>query len=864
MDRERLDSDGLPPSIAGRYRIREELGHGAMGTVFRAWDSVLQREVAVKRLARDAATGRGGWDHLLREARAASVLRHPAIVAVYDAFQDGEECYLVEELAAGGRLRDQLEAPWDLARFLPFARECAEALAEAAAAGIIHCDLKPENILVTAEGRPRILDFGLAHCPHRGLGDLEASTQEIGAESPTQSIPHLEGTAAYLAPERLRGAAPDARSDLFALGLVFYEMLTGVQPYRRATMAETLAAILHEQPVAASALNRSLPREIDRLLARMLARDPAGRLQSPEDLAAWLGRIDPSPAPPETRRARAARALGPSIVILVAAIGFFAATRSARQPGSGPEGVALLVVEPFRSLSEVKEDSLFALGLTEALTTRLAGLQGVQVVTPTADPGARLALEGTVWRSRDRLRIAYRLVERRRGTVLSGGMPEGRADELFTLQDAVAAGVSSALARHYHLSGGALPTIRPTIRPTVSPEAYDLYLRARGLLQQPGEAEDRRAAAGLFARCLEIDPSFALAQAGLAEADWKLFEETRDPSWATQAEDAAQRALVMAPGVAEVRVALGTIYNGTGRPERAATEFQEALSIDPRQDAAVLGLARSHEQQGDMAGAEQAYRKAIAGDPDDWSVRSHLGAFYFRQGRMDEALQAFLDVIRLTPRNARAHLNRGAALQMLGRDEEAVDAYETSIRLQPNYRAYSNLATLYRSQGRLQEAADRYRRALEMQDNDYRVWGSLAGTLALLRVPAAETEAAYRQAIYRAERELAVQPASPFVEAMLAQYYAELRQPEQGRALAARARAAGGDRPDVCVQVAAAYELLGDRAEALAMVARGLALGCAPEAWSADPAMTALAADPEFARLVEARQAGGDTEGGSK
>ncbi len=876
MDRELPSADDSAPIVADRYQIRGEIGRGAMGVVFRAWDAVLQREVALKRLSSDAAGNRSGWDDLLREARAASVLRHPAIVSVHDAFQDQGACYLVEELVSGVPLRDLLGSPWELDRFRPFARECAEALAEAAAAGIVHCDLKPENILVTVEGRPRILDFGVARCPSRTMCGSDDRTMEISPEATTQSLPRLEGTASYLAPERIRGAAADTRSDLFALGVVFYEMVTGIHPYRRASVGETLAAILHETPVPASSLRPAIPEEIDALLQRLLARDPEDRPASPGCLVGLLDhpavddRMRPnSRAGPAQSKAvsdgRIRRGVGriaarwPGRALVVAMIGvagFFAVSRLARDDRTRPPGVPLLVVEPFRVLSASPGDTVFALGLTEALTTRLAGLQGIQIVTAAADPGALLALEGTVQRSRDHLRIAYRIVERKRGVVLAGSMSEGSSDDLFSLQDQVTDGVSSVLARRYGVTGASLQAPRPTD----SAAAYEIYLRARGFLQRPGEAEDRRTAAGLFLRCLEIDPGFALAQAGLAEAFWKTFEETRDPTWAGQAEEAAQKALVMAPGLAEVRVALGTIYNGTGRPEKAAAEFRQALAIDPRQDAAVLGLANSEELRGDFDAAEQAYLEAIASQPDDWYVRSHLGAFYFRQVRLEDALLSFQEVIRLTPGNARAHLNLGAALQMLGREEEAIAAYETSISIKPNYRAHSNLATLYRSQGRFAEAADSYRRALELEDNDYRVWGSLAGTLTLIRGRGPEAENAYRQAVRRAERELEVRPGNPFVEAMLAQYYVELREPEKGRAMVERARAEGGNRPDVCVQVAAAYELLGDRQEALEMVCAGLDLGCEPESWTRDPAMASLAADPEFIRMVQTRHEKGDPE----
>jgi serine/threonine-protein kinase len=853
-----------------------------MGQVYKAWDPSLHRWVALKRLIADFADDRGRWDHLLREARAASALRHPAIVAIHDVFEHDGEGFLVEEFVEGTRLRDRLRTPAELPAFLEFAVECAGALTAAAASGIVHCDLKPENILVTAAGRPRILDFGLA-CRHAEACRWDEATVAIDVDeagriadvrgkiattadgrpavdaSPSASDPFprrvlLEGTPAYLAPERIRGAESDARTDLFALGIIFYEMLTLRHPFRRATPAATLAAILHEAPPPPSSGNRGVPPEVDALVMHLLEKDPAVRCASPQELLdslQVLAAAAPVPVPKVRTRRPWVRALAwilaPAIVIVLGVI----AMRAWWPASSTAQTAALyLVVEPFRSLSPTPSDTVFALGLTEAVQTRLAEVPGIQVVAFVSDPGTPFLLEGTVQRSCDKLRITCRVVERKGGIILGGAVAEGSAGDLFALQDKVTAGVAKALARRLHrVAAGPQET-----RPTSDVTAYDYYLQGRGYLQRPGETEDRLVAVELFQKALAADPGFALAQAGLAQTYWRLFEDSHDPSWATRAEASARKALDLAPRLAEVHIALGTIEQGTGASSLAAEEFRRALEIAPRSSEAFVGLAKAQETLGDLEAAERTFRDAIAARPGDWSPWGKLGVFYRAHGRLEEARHSFEQVIALTPDNARGYVNLGVVQQELGRDTEAIASYERSLRIKPGYRAYANLATLYRSQRRYADAARTYERALVLDDHDCRVWGNLGATYRQIDRCEAAADSAYHRAIVLAEGEWAVNRSDPIVPALLAQYHAEVHETTAAREMAGRALDAGSGRSDVLVYVSAAYEILGDRVAALEAVRRAVALGCSPETWSRDPAMEELVKDPEFRKIVDAAE----------
>jgi eukaryotic-like serine/threonine-protein kinase len=861
----------------GRYEVRELIGSGGMGQVYRAHDPVLNRPVALKRLVAGVGDDRERWDRLLREARAASTLHHPAIVAIYDVFEHDGEGFLVQELAEGARLRDLLQTPFELPAFLEFAEECAGALVAAQASGIVHCDLKPENILVTAAGRPRIFDFGLA-CHHAtacrwdettvsfvmddagGTAGCSGQAEDAG-QGPQNPAPPgpgdsssrrvlIEGTPAYMAPERIRGVTPDVRTDLFALGIIFYEMLTTRHPFRREAPAATFSVILHETPPPPSTFNRVLPVEIDALVMHLLEKDPKERCGSAQELLDSLRAVAKAAA----RRAPAVRAGRPRARAFGWIAGGFAAivlglagVWALRRP-SNPVGteVSYVAVEPFRSLSPTPGDTVFAIGLTEAVQTRLAEVRGIQVVAIDSDSLAPFRLEGTVQRSQDELRITCRVVERKGGAILGGTVAQGKAGDLFALQDKVTDTIGKTLARRLHLSAARMAESRPTSDVT----AYGYYLQGRGYLQRPGETEDRLFAVELFQKALASDPAFALAAAGLAQAYWKLFEDSRDPSWALRAEEAAQKALALAPQLAEVHTALGTIYQGKGKSSLAAAEFRRALEIDPRASEAYLGLARAQEALGDLKAAKHTFLDATTARPGDWTAWSQLGKFYGDRGQFEDALRCFIRVVELTPDNARGYANLGGVYQQLGREADAMASYEQSLRIKPGYRACANLATFYYYQRRFADAVAMYERALKFEDHDCRVWGSLGTVYRQIPGRSASADSAFRRAVVLAQGQLQVNPSDAMQLSLLAQYYAEIRDATAAREMARRALVAGSTQPDVLVYVSDAFEILGDRAAALEMVRRAVALGSGAEAWSRDPSLEKLVQDPEFHRIV--------------
>ncbi len=843
----------------GRYQVKERLGKGGMGEVYRAWDTLLERWVAIKRPSPGSTSDAAGRRRILQEARAASGLHHRAIAGIFDVLDLPGEPYIVEELVNGARLRDRLGAPFDLPAFYTIAEDCADALVAAAEKGIVHCDLKPDNILVTDDGRPKILDFGIARRAVASGEHFATRTQTLVTDSLG-----LTGTPSYLPPEVISGMTPDARSDIFALGVVFHEMLSGVNPFEKGAVAATLVSVVHDAPPPPSATNPAVTPALDALIARMIAKNPTERFGTPTELLEALRavRAGTARAPRKPRRPfpLVSAAAGGGLLLVVVALAVWA-TRSGKSSRAGGGAARYLAVEPFKSICEDNDPKceFFAGGLTEALEARLASLEGIYVVEASPDVGVKLTLEGTVQRSTDKIRITYRIVDHEKGHNVSGGggVVEGMIAELFDLQDRAARQISKSLASQFGLAPLAEAS-EP--RPTPDAVAYDLYLQARGYLRRFEDERNVELAIENFQRALDRDPEMPLALAGIGEAYWKRYEATKDTIWVGLAKELSHKALRLGPGLAEPHVTLGTLYLGIGNPDSAAVEFERAVGIDPRSDAAYRGLGKAEEGLGTLDRAEATFRRSIAARPDDWRSNNDLGAFFFRHSRYAEAADCFRRVVELTPDNVRGYSNLGASYDQLDRATDAIAAYEHSIRLKPNFRAYSNLATLYRSQGRFAEAAEMYDKALALDDRDYRVWGNLGGTYQSVPGRTASADSALDRAIEGAERQREINPNDPMLLTLLSQYYAWRGRKEDARQIIERALAIAPDQTDIAFQAAITYELVRDRARALELVRRVIAAGFPADDIAGETGLASLAASPEGLSIIrEARSRKSDS-----
>jgi eukaryotic-like serine/threonine-protein kinase len=642
-----------PASRLGPYEVVRLLGAGGMGEIYAARDTRLGRLVAVKVLRGGLATDPAQAARLRREAMAAGALNHPNVVAVYDVGAEGDAQFIVSELVEGETLRARLDAgPLPPARAFDYAAQAARGLAAAHEKGVVHRDLKPENVMLTSDDRVKILDFGVAKidAPLARLDDADAAPT-----SPAVTLPGvLLGTVAYMSPEQLRGEPLDGRSDVFSLGVILFEMLTGERPFRGATAAEVVAAILRDTP----ALPPHLSGVAGAVVQRCLAKAPAGRFSTAHDVA----------------RALEAAAHAPGAAELAVA--------------ARPGPAATVAVVPFTNASAAPGDEYFSDGLTEQLIHELtrakrlrvlawgsaSQLRGLEEDTRRAarSLGADHLLVGSVRRVGDRVRISARLVETATGVYLWSETYDRDLLDLFAIQESIARAIARTLEA----------TLSSLQRPALSPgrvRAYDLYLRGRYLWNQ-------RTPVGLvqsvacFEQALAVDDGFALAHSGLADAYCLLAEYgVRPPDEAMPlARAAALRALELDPRSSEAHASHAMIrgmYDWEWNEAEAL--YRRAVELNPGYATARhwLGLDLLA-ILGRFAEAHDEIEVARQLDPLSLSIMEGKPYLLMLERRYDEALEGYRRVMELDPRFSRAYTGMGRTLLQVGRFTEAMGMLE--------------------------------------------------------------------------------------------------------------------------------------------------------------------------------------------
>jgi len=825
-----------------RYEVGERLGAGGMGEVYRAWDPLLRRTVALKRVAQDQLVGVDGREGLLHEARALSSLSHRAIASVYDVVESGGQLFIVEEFVSGTSLRARVGEPMELDAFYGIAEECLSALDEASRRGIVHCDIKPENIVLTAEGQPKILDFGLAR---RVSPDEQEST--VATRWQATSVPR-GGTTSYMAPEALVESRADARSDLWALGIVFYEMLAARHPFRRDTAAETATCILTEDPEPPGRHRAGVPPELDSLVMSMLAKRPDERSASATELLTALRAHAPMPAPPGLVRSRSR--LRPVVTVVAAAAvaaGAWAAWEWRPAPaGSGPP--VYLAVEPFESPGADAQAEFFALGFVDAATARAGTVERLHVVPPDVPFRPDATLRGDVQLVVDRIRVSYEV--QGPGDAVTGGVVTGGVGEIFDLRDRLARNVSRILADRFGLD--ALPPEQASA-PETTVDAYVAYLGGAGYLSradEPGRAGD---AVRLFGESVGADPAYLPARVGLAEALWRSGEAER-------ALETARSVVEADPASALARRVRGRILFETGDVEAAEAELRLALELDPGDVEVSRLLSEAQRRLGRADDAVATLSRAAELHPGDWSAHRNLGMYLYQLGRMEEASVVCQRMLALTPGNARGKSTLGGIYFYLGRNADAIDAYLESIEIEPNHRAFSNIASVYMAERRWEDAATNLEAALELDETDYRVWINLVVVYENIPGREADVASSLEHAVARAEDRLRTVPDDAVALALVAGCYAAAGRPEDAEIAVERALAISPDDMDVLFHCAGACERLGDRARAIDLARRALEAGFPLRMMETESALRDLVASREFRRmLATVRPAGAET-----
>jgi serine/threonine-protein kinase len=691
-----------------QYKILEKLGEGGMGVVYKAEDTTLRRTVALKFVAPYRVADEERRARLLREARAVATLDHPNICTVYEVGEAEGRPFLAMAFVDGETLsRKVRNTPLSVPEFLELAIQIGEGLKEAHEKGIVHHDIKSSNILVSSKGQAKLTDFGIAETdrPISGVQRIEPS-----------------GTAAYMAPERARGQKGDQRSDIWSLGVVLYEMITGRLPFRGDYEAAVLYAVANEEPEPVDDLNQGVPQEIAGVIHKALEKEPGDRYDSVtqlvDDLRAIRTRLDHptwermvSPLGKSGGRGGSSRRVWLGFAAFLALGGAFAWWQlgGARETSSAPaySGRPSIAVLPLQDLSPQPEQEFFADGMTEELITNLAKIRGLRVISrtsvmqykgssvPLPEIAAALnvayVIEGSVVRDGERVRINAKLVDPVSEQNLWAESYDRALEGILDLQREVA----RAIASEVRVQLTPAEQVRLSASQTVNSRAYENYLRGRYLgNRRTKEALDQ--ALEYYQAVLANDPDSGLGYSGLADIyslQAVLGMAPPEEVW-PKAEAAATRALELDDSLAEAHSAMGLLHS-----------FYEW----------------------DWTKAEQSYRKAVELNPGDATARQRFAVLLSRLGRHREAIDEMeqareLDPLSLTINNAVA-----VTLYMARRYEDSIRQLEKNRALSPTYyRTYWNLGRCYLQKQQHERAIAALQQALELSDDNSFMRAALA------------------------------------------------------------------------------------------------------------------------------------------
>jgi eukaryotic-like serine/threonine-protein kinase len=872
--------------VAQNYRILGRAGAGGMGVVYRARDLKLERIVALKFLPPGVAASEKDKERFLKEARIASSLDHPNIGAIYgiDEAEDGRT-FIVMAFYEGQSLADRIRKAGrlEIPETIDTAVQMAKGLEEAHSRNIVHRDIKPSNVMLTGAGLIKIVDFGLAHA-------IQQTATASGSVS---------GTLRYMAPEQALNKAIDQRVDIWALGVVMMEMLTGKNPFERDSMPSTLFAILNDAPPALD----TVPVELQSIVYRALSKDPVKRYPNCSevlrdlDVARTVLTIAPGDAG-GSRRTRATADLRRSIaeasrsawvipaqrsrkpLIVAAILGlvlFIAAALLFIGPGRtwlskrtdknavvAPERPVpiVLAVLPFPAIAGDARLSALGQGLTESVAAKLANLaenHALEVIAPRSlqekglstltearrQLGATIGLTVNMEQTGELVKVTYSLSNAQSGSILGENSITVPAADIFSAEDNVAEGAVKALKLNL------LPEEATALKlhGTTAPAAYKYYLQARGYLVDYTKLDNVENAILMNGEALKLDPNFGIAKAGLGEAYWRKYAITKDKQWTGKAKAECDAAVSLGNAGSAGHICLGLINAGTGLYREAALEFQRAVELEPGNESAAIGLASALEHQGAVEDAGKAYQRVVDAHPQSYFAFNALGGFYYRRSEYQKAIQMFQKVTELAPEGYVGYLNLGGTYNDLGRFQDAIEPLKKSVALRPSYGGYTNLGTSYFGLHKLKEAAAAYQEAIKLDPNQYVTWGNLAAAQ-YYGGSSKESVTTYRKAVELATAELKVNPHDVDILSDLAQYESMLGDRNQALAYLGEAMRNGHGEKDLLASAAQVYNQLGETGLALEWMSKAIQAGYSASKFKDLPAFQNLAGNLRYQELI--------------
>ncbi len=691
-------SDWVLPAnqLVSHYRILEKIGEGGMGVVYRAHDDRLGRDVALKFLPPPLVADKAARDLLIREARAASALNHPNVCTVYDIGRADGRDYIVMEFVKGAPLASQIrEGGLPDETTIRYGEQIADALAHAHEHGIIHRDLKSSNIMITPDGRAKVLDFGLAK-----RAGADKPVDQTTDSFDTDDTPGA-GTMHYTAPEILRGGRADARSDVWSLGVVLYEMVSGRRPFQGRTAYELSSDIMYH---AAPSISPKKTPGLAAIIERCMAKSPDDRYQHAVEVRAGLSLLgaatpvpqhSPNPAAEApVSRARHSWILAvSSICVVLLAIGGWAYLHERAGTAANPTMHSLAVL-PLENVSGNPSEEFFAEGMTDELTTQLAEISSLRVISRTSvmqykdskkslpeiakDLRVDAVVEGSVMRSGNRVRITAQLIQASTDKHLWAKSYEGDARDVLGLQRNVAQEIANEVKARLTPD----EQKRLSSAPTVNPAAHEAYLK--GIYLNKGTAAQKRKAKEYFEQAIQLDPNYASGYAGLASFYWTTLDLPPHDAM-PMAKEYALKALALDPDLAQAHSELAAIrFEGDWDWSGAEKEFQRALELNPNDAESHRLCSLMLSALGRASEASAQIQRAENLDPLSTSTQITAGFLLYYARRYNAAIDQCRQVLELDANSPGAYDCLGSAYLAKGMYEDALAAAQKAARLSGN------------------------------------------------------------------------------------------------------------------------------------------------------------------------------------
>jgi serine/threonine protein kinase/tetratricopeptide (TPR) repeat protein len=724
------DRESRVGQTLSHYNITRKIASGGMGVVYEAEDSRLGRRVALKFLPEQMAQNTQLCERFQREARAASALNHPNICTIHAIENVDGQNFLVMELLEGQTLAHMLgRVTFSIDKLLPLATQIADALESAHAKGIVHRDIKPANIFITDRGPVKIMDFGLVKIEPDELQAGEQNSTKIEPQDQLTSPGAALGTASYMSPEQARGQLVDARTDLFSLGSVLYQMAGGVLPFAGDTAAVIFDAILNREPEPVDRINPALPAEFGRIISKLLEKDRTLRCQSATELKTDLNRLKRNLDSGVKRAAEISES-------------------KSGVPKPGTKSVAVLY---FENLSAAKEDEYLRDGITEDIITELSKIRGLNTFSrPTvlafrdksATPSqvgnllrAAFVLTGTLRRAGNRLRITTQLVDTQTEFPLWSERYDREMKDVFEVQDEIARKIAEAL--RVTLSQQELEDL--ATKPTENLQAYDLYLRGKRYARRQTR-QDLEFALQMFENAVAMDPSFALAYAACANACAMFYcNYSRDAIWVERARNASGKAVALRWDLPEVMVSQAWVLYATELHDEAVRMVEKAIERKRDCEGAYYLLCRALFSAGRYQEVMNVMETALEVSGEDYNVyvpiANSLGALGKKDAHRNLLLRrigALENHLKQVPEDARARVLMATDYAELDRVEDAIRELNMAITLRANEASILyNAACTYAILKRKREALETIKKAWEAGFKDS-VWARRDPDLTLL------------------------------------------------------------------------------------------------------------------------------------